>query len=57
MLQVFVRGIHEVFVGVIRLHFGTCLKIYLCNPGTYRHKIMRLSSAQFGLVMCSVENR
>ena len=29
----------------------TCLKTCLWNPGTYRHKIVRLSSAQFGLVM------
>ena len=29
----------------------TCLMTSLWNPGTYRHKIVRLSSAQFGLVM------
>ena len=29
----------------------TCLKTCIWNPGTYRHKIVRLSSAQFGLVM------
>ena len=29
----------------------TCLKTCLWNPGTYRHKIVRLSSAQFGLVI------
>ena len=29
----------------------TCLKACLWNPGTYRHKIVLLSSAQFGLVM------
>ena len=29
----------------------TCLETCLWNPGTYRHKIVRLSSAQFGLVM------
>ena len=28
-----------------------CLKTCLWNPGTYRHKIVRPSSAQFGLVM------
>ena len=39
------------FVGGIHLHFGTCLKISFWNPGTYRHKIVRLSSAQFVLVM------
>ena len=44
-LHSYVRGIH--------LHFGTCLKFSFWNPGTYRHKIFRLSSAQFGLVMMS----
>ena len=29
----------------------TNLKTCLWNPGTYRHKIVRLSIAQFGLVM------
>ena len=29
----------------------TCLKTCLWSPGTYRHKIVLLSSAQFGLVM------
>ena len=48
-LHSYVRGIHGSFV--IHLHFGTCLKISFWNPGTYRHKIVRLSSAQFGLVM------
>ena len=33
------------------LHFGTCLKISFWNPGTNRHKIVRLSSAQIGLVL------
>ena len=28
-----------------------CLKTCLWNPGTYRHKIVRLSRSQFGLVM------
>ena len=28
----------------------TCLKTCLWNLGTYRHEIVRLSSAQFGLV-------
>ena len=40
-LQVYVRGIH--------LQFGTCLNTCLWNP--FRHKIKRLSSAQFGLLM------
>ena len=53
-LQVFVRGIHRNVVSRIHLHFGTCLKISLWNPGTYRHKIVLLSSAQFGLVMYNV---
>ena len=34
----------------------TCLKTCLWNPGTQRHKIVRLSSAQFGLVMKTVLN-
>ena len=50
-LQVYVRGIHGSFVSGIHLHFGTCCKISFWNPGTYRHKIVCLSSAQFGLVM------
>ena len=50
-LQIFVRGIHWNFVIGIHLHFGTYLKTCHWNPGTYRHKIVRLSSAQFGLVM------
>ena len=50
-LQVYVRGIHVNLVNGIHLHFGTCLNTCLWNPGTYRHKIVRLSSAQFGLVM------
>ena len=53
-LQVFVRGSHRNVVGGIRLHFGTCLKVSLWNPGTYRHKIVRLCSAQFDLVMISI---
>ena len=51
MLHSYVLGIHGSFVSGIHLHFGTCLKISFWNPGTYRHKIVRLSSAQFGLVM------
>ena len=39
------------FVSDIHLLFGTCLKISFWDPGTYRHKIVRLSSAQLGLVM------
>ena len=50
-LQVVLRGIHETFVSGIHLHFGTCLKICLWNPRTYRHKTVRLSSAQFGFLM------
>ena len=50
-LQVYVRGIHVNFVSGIHSHFGTCLNTCLWNPETYRHKIVRLSSAQFGLVM------
>ena len=46
-----VRGIHRSFFSGIHLHFGTCLRISFWNPGTYRHKIVRLSSAEFGLVM------
>ena len=29
----------------------TCLKTRVWNPGTYRHNVVRLSSAQTGLVM------
>ena len=50
-LQVYVHGIHVNLVSGIHLHFGTCFNIYLWNPGTYRHKIVRLSTAQFGLVI------
>ena len=50
-VQVYVRGIHENLVSGIHLHFGACSKACLWNPGTYRHKTVRLSSAQFGLVM------
>ena len=41
------------FVSGINLHFGTCLNISFWNRGTFRHKIVRLYSAQFGLVMRS----
>ena len=34
----------------------TCLKTCLWNPGTYRLKIVRLSSAHFGLVMTVLKN-
>ena len=47
----YVRGFHRSFVSRIHLHFGTCLNTSFWNPGTYRHKIVRLSSAQLGLVM------
>ena len=50
-LQVFVRGIHGCFLFGTHLNFGKCLKFCLWNPGTYRHKTVRLTSAQFGLVM------
>ena len=32
----------------------TCLKTCLWNAGTYRHKIVRLSNAHFGLVMVGI---
>ena len=41
-LQLLVRGMHGNFVNGIHLHFGTWLKTCLWNPGTYRHKIVRL---------------
>ena len=50
-LHSYIHGIHGSFARGVYLHFGTCLKISFWNPGTYRHKIVRLSSAQFGLVM------
>ena len=50
-LKVYVCGIQRNFVRVIHLHFETCFKTFLWNPGTYIHKIVLLSSAQFGLVM------
>ena len=53
-IKVFLRGIHEIFVSWTHLYFETCLKIFLWNPGTYRHKIVRLSSPQFGLVMKNI---
>ena len=53
-LQVYVRGIH---VNRIYLHFGTCLNTCIWNQGTYRHKIVRLSSAQFELVTKFKKNR
>ena len=40
-LEVYVCGIHWNFVSGIHLHFGT----YFKKPGTYRHKIVLLSSA------------
>ena len=49
-LHSYVRGIHGKFVSEIHLLFGTCKKISFWNPATYRHKIERLCSAQFGLV-------
>ena len=50
-LQVFVRGIHVNLLSGILLHIGTCLITCLWSPATCRHKVVRLSSAQFGLVM------
>ena len=50
-LQVFVRGIHGNFVSGFHLHFGICVKVCLWNLRRYKHKIVRLSSAQFSLVM------
>ena len=50
-LQVFKRGIHVNIVSGIHFHFGTSLSTCLWSPGTYSHKTVRLSSAQFGLVM------
>ena len=49
--QVYVRGIHVNLVSGSHLLFGTCLNTCLWNPATYRHKTVRLSSAQFGLIM------
>ena len=46
-----VRGIHGIFVSGIHFDFGVCVKFCLWNPGSNRHKIERLSSAQFSLVM------
>ena len=42
-LHSYVRGIHRSFVSGIHLLFGTCLKINFWNPGTYRHKVVRLT--------------
>ena len=50
-LQVYIRGFHVNFVSRIHVHIATVLNFCLWNPGTCRHKIVRLSSAQFGLVM------
>ena len=50
-LQAYGCGIHWNFVCGIHLHFGTYFKTCLWNPGTYRHKTVLLSSAQFGVVM------
>ena len=32
-------------------YIRTCLKTFLWNPGTIRQQVLRLSNAQFGLVM------
>ena len=50
-LQIYARGFHINLVSGIHLHFGKCLNTCLWNLGTHRHKIARLSSAQFCLVM------
>ena len=50
-LKVFVCGIHGNVASEIHLHFGKRSKTCLWIPGTYKHKIVRLSTAQFGLVM------
>ena len=47
-LHIIVRGTHQFFV---HLQFGTYLMTCLLNPGAYRHKKLRLSSAPLGLVM------
>ena len=49
--RIYSRGIHVNLVSGVHLHFGTCLNTCLWSPGAYRHKNVRLSSAQFGLVM------
>ena len=41
----------KLFFCGVHLLFETFLTIFLWNPGSYRHQIVRLSSAQFGLVM------
>ena len=52
------KCLHAPFVLLLLFHFidhsdinSTSLKTCLWNPGTYRHKIVRLSSAQLSLVM------
>ena len=50
-LQVVVCRILESFVIGIHLPSGTCLKICLGNPETYRYQIVRFSGVQFGLVI------
>ena len=45
-LQVFVRGTHGSFINGNHLHFGTCIKVCLWNPGAFRCKTVRLSSVQ-----------
>ena len=39
------------FVSGMHLRFVTSLNTCLWNPATYKHKTVRLSSAQLGLVM------
>ena len=53
-LQEFEWGIQGSFESGIHRHFGTCLRVCLWNPGTYRRRTVRLSSSPFGLVMTEV---
>ena len=50
-LHIIERGTHRSFVHGLHLHFGTYLMTCLLNPGAYRQKNLRLSSAPLGLVM------
>ena len=52
LLQLYVRGIYWNFASRIHLNFEKIwLETCLWNTGTYKHKIVRLSSAQFGLLV------
>ena len=50
-LQVYVRRIHINLVSGIHLLFETCLNTCVWNPGTYRHKIVRLSSVMLNFLI------